>query len=191
MERMRGTMQDDVVKEDVARGTYMWPVAPSIRLTTDLLHLGVGILPAFNMISVRAFHIREVGATAAQEVAITLANAEAYVQAALEQGFIRDEVERSAYEARREIEAGLRTVVGVNAYVPKGDAVEPEVQLPARGLEAVRGAALRAHRVARVGVATRAARPARRGGGRGSVVSPSSRGPAGWGDVGGDLRCAS
>jgi len=84
--RLRGTIQNDVLKEYVARGTYIFPPAPSLRLVTDIFAWCAEHTPNFNTISVSGYHIREAGATAAQEVGFTLANACAYVQAAREAG---------------------------------------------------------------------------------------------------------
>ncbi|RLB58678.1 MAG: methylmalonyl-CoA mutase [Deltaproteobacteria bacterium] len=84
--KLRGTIQNDVLKEYVARGAYIFPPRPSLRLTTDIFSYCREQLPAFNTISISGYHIREAGATAAQEVAFTLANGIAYVQAALEAG---------------------------------------------------------------------------------------------------------
>jgi methylmalonyl-CoA mutase N-terminal domain/subunit len=85
-ERLRGTVQNDILKEYAARGTQIWPVAPSMRLVTDLFAYCATHLPAWHPISVSGYHIREAGATAAQELAFTLANAEAYVAAAIRAG---------------------------------------------------------------------------------------------------------
>lgn len=86
LERLGGTVQNDILKEYVARGTHIWPVAPSMRLVTDLFAHCARELPSWNTISISGYHIREAGATAAQELAFTLANGEAYVQAALDAG---------------------------------------------------------------------------------------------------------
>ena len=79
---IRGTVQNDILKEYIARGTYIYPVAPSMRLVTDLFAYSSAELPQWNMISISGYHIREAGATAAQEVAFTIANGLAYVRAA-------------------------------------------------------------------------------------------------------------
>ncbi len=89
--KLRGTIQNDILKEYVARGTYIYPPGPSLRLTTDILRYGKEHLPEWNAISISGYHIREAGATAVQEVAFTLANAIAYVQAAIEAGLDVDE----------------------------------------------------------------------------------------------------
>lgn len=81
--RLGGTVQNDILKEYVARGTYIFPTGPSMRLVTDLFAHCARELPNFNTISISGYHIREAGATAAQELAFTLANARAYVTAAL------------------------------------------------------------------------------------------------------------
>ncbi len=85
-ERLGGTVQNDILKEYVARGTYIYPAEPSMRLVTDLFAYCAEHLPNFNTISISGYHIREAGATAAQEIAFTLANAKAYVRAAVAAG---------------------------------------------------------------------------------------------------------
>ncbi len=90
--RLRGTVQNDILKEYVARGTYIFPPGPSMRLTTDIFRFGKEHLPEWNVISVSGYHIREAGATAVQEVAFTLANAIAYVQAAIDAGLDVDDL---------------------------------------------------------------------------------------------------
>ncbi len=84
--RLRGTIQNDILKEYVARGTYIFPPAPSMRLITDIFKYCAKNVPHWNTISISGYHIREAGSTAVQEVAFTLANAIAYVQAALDSG---------------------------------------------------------------------------------------------------------
>ena len=88
---LRGTIQNDLLKEYVARGTYIFPPRPSMRLITDIFAYCKDHLPNWNIISISGYHIREAGATAVQEVAFTLANAIAYVQAAIEAGLDVDE----------------------------------------------------------------------------------------------------
>ena len=83
---LSGTIQNDILKEYVARGTYIYPPRPSLRLVTDILAFGERELPNWNTISVSGYHIREAGSTAVQEVAFTFANAIAYVQAAIDAG---------------------------------------------------------------------------------------------------------
>src|SRR5688572_9766025 len=85
-ERIRGTVQNDILKEYAARGTYIYPPQPSMRLVTDLFAYAAAELPAFNTISISGYHIREAGSTAAQEVAFTIANGIAYVGAAVAAG---------------------------------------------------------------------------------------------------------
>jgi methylmalonyl-CoA mutase N-terminal domain/subunit len=80
---LRGTVQNDILKEYVARGTYIFPPAPSMRLVTDVFRYCADALPRFNMISISGYHMREAGCTAAQEVGFTLADGIAYVEAAL------------------------------------------------------------------------------------------------------------
>ena len=88
---LRGTIQNDILKEYVARGTYIYPPAPSMRLITDIFAYCHARLPRWNTISISGYHIREAGATAAQELAFTLADGIAYVRAALEAGLAVDE----------------------------------------------------------------------------------------------------
>jgi methylmalonyl-CoA mutase N-terminal domain/subunit len=81
-----GTIQNDILKEYVARGTYIYPPRPSMRLVTDTFSYCAGRIPGWNTISISGYHIREAGSTAAQELAFTLANGIAYVEAALAAG---------------------------------------------------------------------------------------------------------
>lgn len=83
---LRGTIQNDILKEYVARGTYRFPVQPSMRLITDIFRFTREKLPRFNPISISGYHMREAGCTAVQEIAFTLANGIAYVKAALDAG---------------------------------------------------------------------------------------------------------
>ena len=89
-ERLSGTVQNDILKEYIARGTYIFPPAPSMRLITDMFAFCRERVPRWNTISISGYHIREAGCTAAQEVGFTLANGIAYVQAALEAGLAVD-----------------------------------------------------------------------------------------------------
>jgi len=84
--RLRGTVQNDILKEYIARGTYIFPPRPSMRLITDLFAYCNEHIPRWNTISISGYHIREAGSTAVQEVAFTLANGIAYVQAAINAG---------------------------------------------------------------------------------------------------------
>src|ERR1043165_8410752 len=84
--KVRGTLQNDILKEYIARGTYIYPPAPSLRLVTDIFAYCARELPNWNTISISGYHIREAGSTAVQEVAFTFAHAIAYVQAALDAG---------------------------------------------------------------------------------------------------------
>lgn len=86
MDKIKGTIQNDVLKEYVARGTFIFPPRPSLRLITNIFEWCSENTPAFNTISISGYHIREAGSTAIQEVAFTLANGCAYVQAALDAG---------------------------------------------------------------------------------------------------------
>jgi methylmalonyl-CoA mutase N-terminal domain/subunit len=84
--RLGGTIQNDILKEYIARGTYRFPVEPSMRLITDTFRYCADFVPRWNPISISGYHIREAGATAVQEAAFTLANGIAYVQAAVDSG---------------------------------------------------------------------------------------------------------
>jgi len=84
--QLRGTIQNDILKEYIARGTYIFPPLPSMRLITDVFRFCQAEVPHWNTISISGYHIREAGSTAAQEVAFTLADGIAYVQAAVEAG---------------------------------------------------------------------------------------------------------
>ncbi|HET7487710.1 MAG TPA: methylmalonyl-CoA mutase family protein [Acidimicrobiales bacterium] len=91
-DRIRGTVQNDILKEYVARGTYVHPPRPSMRLVTDLFAYCRRELPAWNTISVSGYHIREAGSTAVQELAFTLADGVAYLRAAVDAGLSVDDV---------------------------------------------------------------------------------------------------
>jgi methylmalonyl-CoA mutase N-terminal domain/subunit len=86
LQGLSGTLQNDILKEYVARGTYIYPPRPSLRIVTDVMTFCAAEMPQWNSISVSGYHIREAGATAVQEVAFALAHAGAYVQAALDAG---------------------------------------------------------------------------------------------------------
>ncbi len=86
MNQLRGTIQNDILKEYIARGTYIFPPQPSMRLITDVFDFCGREIPRWNTISVSGYHIREAGSTAVQEIAFTLANGIAYVQAAIDAG---------------------------------------------------------------------------------------------------------
>ena len=88
---LRGTVQNDILKEYVARGNYRFPVGPSLRLTTDLMSFCAREVPRWNTISISGYHIREAGSTAVQELAFTLANGRTYVRSALEAGLAVDD----------------------------------------------------------------------------------------------------
>src|ERR1700692_234243 len=87
---LSGTVQNDILKEYIARGTYIYPVPHALRLVTDLIAWTDQHLPRWNPISISGYHMREAGATAAQELAFTLANGITYVQAALDAGLAVD-----------------------------------------------------------------------------------------------------
>jgi methylmalonyl-CoA mutase N-terminal domain/subunit len=91
IEKLRGTIQNDILKEYIARGTYIFPPKPSMRLITDIFQYCSENIPQCNTISVSGYHIREAGSTAAQEVAFTLADGIAYVEAAIKVGLKVDD----------------------------------------------------------------------------------------------------
>jgi methylmalonyl-CoA mutase, N-terminal domain len=88
---LRGTVQNDILKEYIARGNYIYPPRPSMRLTTDLFAYAAERIPSWNTISISGYHIREAGSTAVQELAFTLANGIAYAQAAVDAGLSPDD----------------------------------------------------------------------------------------------------
>jgi len=90
-EKVGGTVQNDILKEYAARGTYIYPPKPSLKLVTDIIAFCAERVPKWNTISISGYHMREAGSTAVQEVAFTLANGLAYVQAALDRGLSVDE----------------------------------------------------------------------------------------------------
>jgi methylmalonyl-CoA mutase N-terminal domain/subunit len=90
-EQLSGTVQNDILKEYIARGTWIYPPPASMRLVTDVFEFGARELPRWNTISISGYHMREAGATAAQELAFTLADAIAYVEAALARGLSIDD----------------------------------------------------------------------------------------------------
>jgi methylmalonyl-CoA mutase N-terminal domain/subunit len=91
-DKLGGTVQNDVLKEYVARGTYIYPPKPSMRLVTDVMAYCACVVPQWNAISVSGYHIREAGSTAVEEIAFTLSNAKSYLRAAREAGIELDEV---------------------------------------------------------------------------------------------------
>lgn len=86
LSRLNGTIQNDILKEYAARGTYIYPPRPSMRIITDIFEWCSREVPKWNTISISGYHIREAGSTAAQEIAFTLSNGKAYVKSALEKG---------------------------------------------------------------------------------------------------------
>jgi methylmalonyl-CoA mutase N-terminal domain/subunit len=86
LKKVSGTIQNDILKEYAARGTYIYPPKPSMRIITDIFEWCSHELPKWNTISISGYHIREAGSTAVQEIAFTLSNGKAYVQAALQKG---------------------------------------------------------------------------------------------------------
>ncbi len=94
-EKLRGTIQNDILKEYIARGTYIFPPKESMKLIVDIFDYGSKNLPKFNLISISGYHIREAGANAVQEVAFTLADGIAYVEAAIKAGLDPNEFGRN------------------------------------------------------------------------------------------------
>ncbi|MHB8654541.1 MAG: acyl-CoA mutase large subunit family protein [Terriglobia bacterium] len=90
-EKLSGTVQNDILKEYIARGTYIYPPGPALRIVTDIFSFCRESAPEWNTISISGYHIREAGSTAVQEVAFTLANGIAYVDAALKRGLAVDD----------------------------------------------------------------------------------------------------
>src|SRR4029078_9792446 len=91
MTALKGTVQNDLLKEYIARGTYIYPPKPSLRVITDIFSFCTKNVPEWNTISISGYLIREAGSTAVQEVAFTLANGITYVQAAIDRGLNVDE----------------------------------------------------------------------------------------------------
>ncbi len=91
LRKLSGTVQNDILKEYIARGTYIYPLRPALRLVTDIFAFCHDCAPEWNTISISGYHIREAGSTAVQEVAFTLANATAYVAAAVARGLAVDD----------------------------------------------------------------------------------------------------
>ncbi|MDF1538532.1 MAG: methylmalonyl-CoA mutase family protein, partial [Candidatus Thorarchaeota archaeon] len=91
MDKLRGTTQNDILKEYAARGTYIFPPKPSMRLTTDIFQFCAKQMPLWNTISISGYHLREAGSTAVQEVAFTIADGIAYVEAAITSGLDVDD----------------------------------------------------------------------------------------------------
>src|SRR4029078_255247 len=89
--KLSGTVQNDILKEYIARGTYIYPPKASMRIITDLFRYCADEAPNWNTISISGYHIREAGSSAAQEIGFTLANGIAYVRAAIEAGIAGDE----------------------------------------------------------------------------------------------------
>jgi methylmalonyl-CoA mutase, N-terminal domain len=92
LRKLSGTVQNDILKEYIARGTYIYPLQPALRLVTDIFEFCRGHAPEWNTISISGYHIREAGSTAVQEVAFTLANAITYLEAARARGLAVDEI---------------------------------------------------------------------------------------------------
>src|SRR5205807_10031434 len=91
LKKISGTVQNDILKEYAARGTYIYPPKPSMKIITDIFEYCNNDVPKWNTISISGYHIREAGSTAVQEIAFTLSNGKAYVQAAIDAGLDVDE----------------------------------------------------------------------------------------------------
>ena len=112
-DQLQGTVQNDILKEYAARGTYIFPPRPSMRLTTDLFAYCHQRLPNWNTISISGYHLREAGATAVEELGFTMAHAIAYVEAARAAGLDANKfaprlVQMCAYQSARAGEGGTR-----------------------------------------------------------------------------------
>ncbi len=92
LDKLSGTVQNDILKEYIARGTYIYPLEPALRVVTDIFAFCRDCAPEWNTISISGYHMREAGSTAVQEVAFTLANAVTYVEAAVRRGLAVDDV---------------------------------------------------------------------------------------------------
>ena len=103
-----GTVQNDILKEYIARGTYIYPTRPSMRLVTDIFEFCAAELPRWNTISISGYHMREAGATAAQELAFTLADAIAYVERRRARGLDVDALRGPAVVLLRVLERAVR-----------------------------------------------------------------------------------
>ena len=140
--RLSGTIQNDILKEYVARGTYIYPPRASLRIVTDIFAFCERELPNWNTISISGYHIREAGATAVQEVAFTFANAIAYVQAAIDAGLDVNSLGQRIsffFNAHNDFLAGSR-------QVPRGaPAVGAHHARPVRRHEPARAAAALSH----------------------------------------------
>ena len=97
LKKISGTIQNDILKEYAARGTYIYPPKPSMRIITDIFEWCSTEAPKWNTISISGYHIREAGSTAVQEIAFTLSNGKAYVKAALEKGLDINVFGKTAY----------------------------------------------------------------------------------------------
>jgi len=132
--RISGTTQNDILKEYIARGTYIFPPRPSMRLVTDVFEFCAAELPKWNTISISGYHMREAGATAAQELAFTIADAIAYVEAAVDRGLDVDgfagshQIRRPARLAVYADAAILDPILQAGAAVLGKTVVEHEIQ---------------------------------------------------------------
>ncbi|MBF8300066.1 MAG: methylmalonyl-CoA mutase [Acidobacteria bacterium] len=123
LQSLSGTLQNDILKEYVARGTYIYPPRPSLRIVTDVMGFCAREMPQWNPISISGYHIREAGATVSQEVAFTLAHAGVYVQAAIDFPRRDRQVPRGATDVGANHARPLRRdpPAGAAAPVPRAD----------------------------------------------------------------------
>ena len=131
-DRISGTTQNDILKEYIARGTWIYPPRPSMRLVTDIFEFCARELPRWNTISISGYHMREAGATAAQELAFTLADAIAYCEAAVARGLADRRLRRPAVVLLRRLVGAVRGGRQVPGGAPD---VGPDRQGPVRGRE--------------------------------------------------------
>ena len=204
-EQLRGTTQNDILKEYIARGNFIYPPVPAMRLTTDLFAYCRERVPKWNTISISGYHMREKGCSAVQEVGFTLANAIAYVQAAIDAGLEVDEFgprlafffnghnnvfqEVAKFRAARRMWARImrerfgakdERSLKIRFHTQTGGvtlaAQQPREQHRARGAAGLRGR-LRRHAVAAHQRLRRGARAADRDAPRGSRCAPSRSSP--------------
>ena len=105
---LRGTIQNDILKEYSARGTYIFPVKPSMRLITNIFEYCSKNVPKWNTISISGYHIREAGSTAAQEIAFTIADGIAYIEAALKAGMHTTTYSKKSLNSALPVVCGLQ-----------------------------------------------------------------------------------
>ena len=148
LEKLSGTIQNDILKEYIARGTYIYPPRASLRIVTDIFAFCERELPNWNTISISGYHIREAGSTAVQEVAFTLANGIAYVQAAIDAGLDANQFGQRAVvllQRPQQLPRGDREVPGGAAAVGAHHARSLRRDQPARAAASLPHADRRQH----------------------------------------------